>query len=106
MRLALSPATFSVAFCMAYVAAFLMNLPLFRYYPVARQWAWGAADAVTRPGPTIVWYGLMASALLAALGVALIVPDRWTMASCRGWLWIWPYAAVAACAVLLRAFFL
>ena len=83
-----------------------MNLPLFRYYPLVQRWAWGTADAVARPGPAIVWYGLLASAILAALGMALIVPDRWTMALCRGWLWLWPCAAVAACAVMLRAYFL
>lgn len=101
-----SSSVFSVAFAIAYAGTFIANAPLFRYYPVPREWAWGAADAIVRTGPVITWYGLLAMATLVAVVAAIAVPDRWMMRACRGWLWAWPVAAVLTCLVLLRAFFL
>lgn len=106
MRIGLSPATFSISFCASYVALFFAGKPLFRYYPVAHQWAWGAADGITRPGPTMVWYGLLAGATLIATLAAMVIRDQWLMALFRGWLWVWPAAAICVCFFLLRALFL
>ena len=93
-------------YCMAYVTAYATSRPLFRYYPVPQQWAWGAADGSVRPGPVIVWYGLVASsALIGGVG-AVFLRDRWIAAILRNWLWVWPYAAVGACLFLLRPFFM
>lgn len=41
MTLKLSPPVFSIAYCCGYALAFRWNQPLFRYYPVPHEWAWG-----------------------------------------------------------------
>lgn len=106
MKIRWSPVAFSVLFCVFYVVAFAAELPLFRYYPVPREWAWGPTDGIVRPGPGMAWYGLVASASAAASIGAFVVRERWIAAALRNWLWVWPYAAVVACLVLLRPLFL
>jgi hypothetical protein len=106
MRIQWSPVAFSVLFCVLYVVAFVTELPLVRYYPVAREWAWGATDDIARPGPVMVWYGLVATAALIAGVAAFFIPHRRIAATLKGWIWVWPCAAVVACLVLLRPLFL
>lgn len=106
MSLRGSPVVFAALYCVAYVLVFVFDLPLVRYYPVPQEWAWGPADAVVRPGPAMAWYGLMASAALVAAPGAFLVRERWVLALCANRLWLWPCAAVVACIVLLRPFFL
>ncbi len=113
MTLKLSPPVFSIAYCCGYALAFRWNQPLFRYYPVPHEWAWGAADSMTRPGPSMVWYGLVASAVLFAVAATLIaavastmIRDKASLPSFRGWLWLVPWGSAAYCAFLLRLFFL
>lgn len=106
MKLSWSPRAFSILFCVAYVAVFATETPLFRYYPVNGEWAWGPSDTATHVGPGMAWYGLMASAALVALVGAFLVSDAWLAARLKSAQWIFPYAAVAGCVFLLRAYFL
>lgn len=99
-----APLTFSVAFCCAYVAVFALNLPLFSYYPLHGQFAWGRG-VLHSVGPAMAWYGLMTSATLIAGLVALCVPDRSIERVLRGYLGVFPVVAMASCAWLLRHFF-
>ena len=108
-----SPAVFSLAYCCGYALVFRLNLPLFRYYPVAHQWAWGATDVVVRPGPAVVWYGLVVSAALIAgsamflAAVATTVSgDRRPLPTLTAGLWLGPWLAATYCVFLLRHFFL
>ena len=105
MKPSFSPVLFSVAFCVAYVAAFALNAPLFSYYPLPGSFVWGSR-ALVDAGPSMAWYGLMSSAALVALPVAMIVPERWVLNRVRAGLWLVPCAAMLACAWLLRQFFL
>lgn len=118
MRIKLSPVVFSVGYCGGYMLAFRLNMPLFRYYPVPHRWALGASDGIVRPGPPIVWYGLVVSATLMACAATLIAAaapmivartasgtDRLHPTILRGWVWLTPWSAAAYCAFLLRLFF-
>ena len=118
MRPRFSPVVFSIGYCCGYALEFRWNLPLFRYYPVPHQWAWGATDEIVRPGPPIVWYGLVASASLVAAAASIIAAGVTMMATGRanrgerlplptlhGWFWLGPWLAAAYCAFLLRLFF-
>ena len=99
-----APAVFMVAFCFAYACVFAMNWPLFSYYPLHGQFTWGH-HALQGMGPAMAWYGLMASAGIAAALVALIVPDRAIDRVLRNYLWLFPCAAMLTCVFLLRHFF-
>lgn len=106
MKPKVSPAAFSIAFCVGYMGLFALNKPPFLYFPVVHLWAWRAAAVPAHPGPAIAWYGLLVGAGVIAGLASLVVRDRWLMSSNRGWLWVWPTAAVTGCVILLRAFFL
>ena len=100
-----SPPAFSVAFCCVYAVAFLMNRPLFLYYPLHRDFAWGW-HAMTGAGPAMVWYGLMADAIIVALPAGFVVPRRATDGRLRNYLWLFPCGAILTCVYLVRTFFL
>jgi hypothetical protein len=106
MKIRFSPVAFSILYCAAYVAAYVAGRPMFLFYPVPRHWVWGFVPDPTQPGPVIVWYGLVASAVAIAGVGAVFVREQWLVAAMRQWLWIWPYAAIGACLYMLRPFFL
>jgi hypothetical protein len=99
-----SAAAFTVAFCVAYVAVFALDLPLFRYWPLHGDWTWGRA-ALKDAGPAMAWYGLMANAAIAALLAAYIVPDALAVRLLGNRVWLFAVAAMGACLFLLRKFF-
>ena len=99
-----SAATFTVAFCIAYVVVFAMNLPLFLYWPLHGDWTWGGAE-LQSAGPAMAWYGLMANAAVAAVLAAFIVPDALAVRLLGNRVWLFPVAAMGACLFLLRQFF-
>jgi hypothetical protein len=104
MKPGFSAPVFSVAFCAAYVAAFALNAPLFSYYPLPGTFVWGGR-VLPDAGPSMAWYGLMATAAAVALPLAAVLPERWILARVRRGLWLVPCAAILACAWLLRHFF-
>ena len=106
MKIAWSPRAFSALFCLAYVGFYGFEKPLFRYYPVNGEIAWGAADAAVHVGPGMAWYGLMSSAALVALVGAFLVKDDWMAARFKSLQWVFPYGAVAVCLYYLRPYFL
>lgn len=99
-----SATVFSLAYCVGYGAAFALDAPLFLYYPIEGRLAWAWAPFASA-GPSMAWYGLMASATLVAVPLALAVPQRRAMAALRNLLWLVPVGALLACAWLLRVFF-
>jgi hypothetical protein len=104
MKIRLSPVTFTVVYCISYIAVLALDAPLFRYYPAVKQfaWEWQLLEGV---GPAMAWYGLMASAALVALGAATVVPSQPIAARLRNYLWCVPLAAVLGCVFLMRQFF-
>jgi predicted permease len=103
-RLKLAPAIFLIAFCIAYVVVFAMNWPMFRYYPLHGNFEWGPGD-LQGAGPAMAWYGLLSSAAAFALLPALVISDRSIPAALRGYIWVLPCLAMAACVFLLRGLF-
>ena len=99
-----SPAVFLIAFCCAYAVVFALDLPLFRYYPLQGEFAWGHV-ALPDAGPLMAWYGLLASAGIVAAVPAVLVPERIGERLLRGYLWLFPGALMLVCMFLLRRFF-
>ena len=99
-----SSAAFAVIYSVAYTVALAMNWPLFNYYPLSGQFSLGPHQIVDA-GPPIVWYGLIATALLVAIALSTFVPSSWFVNRFRNTLWLFPAIAMLACAVLMRGFF-
>lgn len=103
-RFRFSSAAFTSVYCVAYVVALSLDAALFRYYPQVGEWVWGW-QRLEESGPSMSWYGLMASAALPAVLVAgvcahLALPDRW-----RNHAWVPPVVAMLSCVYLMRRFF-
>ena len=90
-------------YCVVYVAALRLDLPLFRYYPLTKAFS-GPQQHLTHQGPGIVWYGLIAAAALCAAVVASLVNDR-ILERVRAYLWLCPCLAMVVVAYLLRPLF-
>ncbi|TJY59527.1 hypothetical protein E4T66_14210 [Sinimarinibacterium sp. CAU 1509] len=100
----MSAAWFTVVFGLSYIAIFALDLALFLYYPLVRQFSFvPLIDASS--GPAMHWYGLMASAGCAGLAASVCLRDRWIPEVLLQWLWIVPVSAMFASAFLLRQFF-
>jgi hypothetical protein len=93
-----------IGFCVAYALVFAENWPLFFYYPLKGDFSWGYH--LIRGPTAMAWYGLMASAGLAALLPAIVVPNRVFDTLFRNYLWLFPLGAMVVAAFLLRPFFL
>ena len=71
--------TFAAVFAIVYYFAVAHNWALFSYGPAVGQWTLFTQDASA--GPTMYWYGWIATSALAAAGVAALVaflPQRLT----------------------------
>lgn len=104
-RARFSSVAFTSVYCVAYIAVLATDAALFRYYPLVGEWVWGW-QRLEESGPSMSWYGLMASAALPAVlaGVVsggLALPDRW-----RNHAWVPPVVAMVACVYLMRRFFI
>jgi hypothetical protein len=99
--------TFAVAYAILYALAVDLNWALFTYHP-----AIGTFGVLTNPaqaGPTMYWYGWMATAAIGAAVAAAIVsvlPDAVSRRIWPGLAWAVPACAVVFFAFLLRGYFL
>ena len=97
---------FSAAFCVVYVWALATDHPLFLYYPLHGDFRWGTQPLPSSEvgGPAMAWYGIAATAGLAAALFAVCVPQRLTK-PLASYLWLFPLGAMLVCAFLVRRFF-
>ncbi|MFO0334702.1 MAG: hypothetical protein ACK53C_06645 [Pseudomonadota bacterium] len=95
---------FTVGFCVAYPLVFARDWALFLYYPVSGRFHWG--NAAQDVGPPMHWYGLVATAALAGLVVAMVGRDAWLTPRVLRWATLTPCIAMFGALILLRQFFL
>jgi hypothetical protein len=102
-RFGMRPAVFMVVYCCAYAFVFAKDLPLFRYYPLHRDFSWGSG-VLSGIGPAMAWYGLMASAALFAGVAAVCMPGSLTARFSGKFLWVFPVGTMLISIFLLRRF--
>jgi hypothetical protein len=68
-------ATFSLVAVPIYIAGYYAGLPLFYYYPQVQRISF---TPLAGAGFAIMWYGWIASAIIAGLAAAFAVPRRWS----------------------------
>jgi hypothetical protein len=101
---------FAVSFAAAYAAVYYVvlvnNWPLFSYGPAVGEWTLfnhGASD-----GPTMYWYGWIAtSAIIAAIVGAIVslLPEALARRLWPGLAWLVPICAIVAIFHLLGGYF-
>ena len=97
----LSRSWFTLGFCLAYPLVIALDWPVFVYFPQSRHFHWGSAT--NDVGPAMHWYGLMASASLAGLMLALLCPEKWVAGRRRRWWWMVPMVSMLLAGALASA---
>jgi hypothetical protein len=98
--------TFAVVYAILYAVAVDRNWALFSYHPALGTF--GVLTTAAKAGPTMFWYGWMAT---AALGAALagvlvsVLPEGLTRRLWPCLAWAVPMGAMVFFAFLLRGFF-
>jgi hypothetical protein len=99
--------TFAVVFSVVYVFAVEYNWALFSYAPATGAFAPLATPAAA--GPTMYWYGWIATAAIAAgvvAAVASVLPESLAKRVWPGLSWAVPVAVLIAFGYLLSGYFL
>ena len=89
---------FSIVASICYAVAVYVNYPLFRYYPLVKQFS--LVDIPSRSlGPAMTWYGWIAIAIVPATVVAVIgrlfLPARW-LDKLNSLIWVVPFLILYA----------
>ncbi len=97
---------FGAAFAVIYAPALYYNWALFTYQPAMHEWDLGA---VTRQGPPMFWYGILATSVIGAAivaALAALVPESLARRVWPGLTWLVPVAVLIFIAYILRPYFL
>ena len=89
---------FTIVAGFGYAAAVYVNYPLFRYYPLVKQFS--LVDIPSRTlGPAMTWYSWIAIATIPAIIVAVIgqlfLPARW-LDRLTPLIWVLPFVILYA----------
>ncbi len=89
---------FTIVASLGYAAAVYVNYPLFRYYPLVKQFS--LIDIPSRTlGPAMTWYGWIAIAIIPAIIAAVIgrlfLPARW-LDKLTPLIWVVPFVVLYA----------
>lgn len=97
--------TFAAVYAAVYYFAVDYNWALFSYGPAVEEWRLFTRDASA--GPTMFWYGWIATSAIAAALAGLIVamlPESIGKRVWPGLAWLVPLCSIAAIAYLLRGY--
>lgn len=97
--------TFAAVYAVVYYFAVANNWPLFSYGPAVGEWT--LFNHAASDGPTMYWYGWMATSALAGAAAGLVAcalpgQGRWLWS---GLSWLVPVCAIAAIFYLLSGYF-
>lgn len=109
MSIARTLPAFGIGFAAFYAPAFQYNWPMFTYFPALHTWHWGFVPMSEESGPPMFWYGWIAYAVLAGLGlmlITLLLPARLSDKILSVLCWLVPLAAMAFIGYESRNWFL
>ena len=98
--------TFAAVYAAVYYVALVNNWPVFSYGPAVGQWT--LFNHPASAGPTMYWYGWIATAALVAAVAGLIVcylPGNLGGRLWSGLAWLVPVCSIAAIGYLLSGYF-
>jgi hypothetical protein len=97
---------FSAAFAVIYAPVLYFNWALVTYQPATMEWDLGP---VTKEGPPMFWYGVVATSFIGACivtAIAAFLPETPARRLWSGLTWLLPVAALVFIAYILRPYFL
>ena len=98
--------TFAAVYAAVYYVALSNNWPLFSYGPAVGEWT--LFNHAASDGPTMYWYGWIATSTIAAAAVGLIASFLAESLGRKLWsglAWLIPVCAIAAIFHLLGGYF-
>ena len=98
-------AVFTLVATVVYVLAYNFGWQAFRFYPALNRVSLDPLPA-KESGPTMMYYGWIATALIAGLVVALIVPPKYAAKLPAAVAWVVPLLLVAFTLVYEKHWFL
>jgi hypothetical protein len=81
---------FTGVFCIVYAAVYAPSIPTLLYYPKRGEFRFTLPAAVDGATPAMMWYGWVATAIIGALSIALLLPRRWAGTAWLTFSWIAP----------------
>lgn len=104
MRLRERLPVFSVTAGVAYTLAYYFDWSLFRYYIMENRFH--LTEQPDTAGPPILWYGWLATAVLAGIVAAAIVPPRLAARLPADLLWLMPVVLMVAALMYEKRWFM
>jgi hypothetical protein len=98
--------TFAAVYAVVYYFALVNNWALFSYGPAVGEWM--ALNHSASAGPTMYWYGWIATSAIAGAVAGLIVamlPEKWRSRIWPGFAWLVPLVVIIALMHLLSGYF-
>ena len=95
---------FSIAAGIAYTLAYYFDWSLFRYYIMENRFH--LTEQPDAAGPPILWYGWLATAVLAGIVAAAIVPPRLAARLPADLLWLMPVVLMVAALMYEKRWFM
>lgn len=98
--------TFAAVYATIYYVVLVNNWPLFSYGPAVGEWT--LFNHAVSDGPTIYWYGWIATSAIVAAATGLIasaLPENLGGKLWSGFAWLIPVGAIAAIFHLLGGYF-
>jgi hypothetical protein len=96
---------FSLVACIGYTLAYYFEWSLFQYYfaenSIGGFWEQGGAS-----GPPILWYGWLATAVIAGGIAAIAIPKAWVARLLPDLLWLVPVVLIFAALMYERRWFM
>lgn len=96
---------FSLVACLAYTLAYYFEWSLFQYY-FSQNSIGGFWEEAGGSGPPILWYGWLATAVLAGALGAWVIPSRWIEKLLPDLLWLLPLVLIFAALMYERRWFM
>ena len=94
---------FLLVACVAYTLAYYFEWSLFQYYFAENSIGFREQGA---SGPPILWYGWLATAVLAGGAAASVIPKRWMARLLPDLLWLVPVVLIFAALMYERRWFM
>jgi hypothetical protein len=98
--------TFAAVYAVLYYFALVNNWALFSYGPALNEWM--AFNHPASGGPTMYWYGWIATSVIGGAGAGVVVamlPEKFRSRIWPGFAWLVPLATIVAIMHLLSGYF-